>query len=107
MKDYLYENENAATVEKKLQSLPSVDQIQVMTTEELKSFIQDFGGPLHLQEMKSVISSSSSNQLDDLRFVALRAHERVDLFRSTKYDLVSNICHDSEGSANGIAVGDL
>ncbi len=107
MKDYLYENENAATIEKKLQSLPSVDQIQAMTTEELKSFIQDFGGPLHLQEMKSSISSSSSNQLDALRFVALRAHERVDLFRSTKYDLVSNICHDSEGSANGIAVGDL
>ena len=42
-----------------------------------------------------------------VRALALACVERVLLFRSTKYDLVANICHDSSESSQSVPVGDV
>jgi U4/U6.U5 tri-snRNP-associated protein 2 len=133
MKDYLFseENEQKQDFEKKLGNCPSSDALSKMKSEELKTFIRKYGAPLHLQELsflegKSQNGNSSSNNAGlyqtkeeeedlttqdhsiegNLKCVAFRVLERIDLFKSTKYDLVANICHESEGNANGIDVGE-
>jgi U4/U6.U5 tri-snRNP-associated protein 2 len=134
MKDYLFseeENQQKPEINKKLANCPSYEMISKMKNEELKSFVVKYGSPLHLQELSYLEgksqngngnNSNSSNgglyqtkeeesitknhDEENLKSLSFRVLERIELFKSTKYDLVANICHESEGNANGIDVGE-
>lgn len=111
MKDYLYPCNEYREVGKVLDEMSlTMEKIDEMTSiGELEKFIGEFGGPLEKEELnhlKSSSSSSSSNSLIEMKIIAKSTLERLELFRSTKYDLIANICHDSEGGATGIDVGD-
>eukprot|EP01034_Spumella_vulgaris_P031445 gene31445-38837_t len=104
-----------AAQQRAIDSCPSPDAVQYMAGKALREMISRLGSELHLSqlrnsdELKVSDSTSSSVELEEarLRIIALSVVERVELFSSTKYDLMANICHDSTQATQSVTVGDL
>lgn len=103
MKDYLSSNSN--------NSFPkdSYTDLSSLKSSELEEFIIKYGSPLHLHELNALKENSSIDQSafrENLLYISEEVLENNLLKSSTKYDLVANICHQSENSATNIAIGD-
>lgn len=102
MKDFLYADGHSDS------SCPAPEALDAMSSAQLREVIQKYGAELHHIEAAAVVGNDSAQQHAQLLTIAAAAVERVQLFASTKYDLVANICHESSGSNNkGVNVGDL
>ncbi len=102
MKDFLH-------VQGEASPMYSTQELLDMTAEQLQQFIVKCGSELHRLELQALEPSlNQSSGREQLRLIAQRVQERVSLFHSTKYDLVGNICHVSDGSNNrGVDIGDI
>ncbi len=118
MRDYLYtaqDNQHHLELQEKISNCPSVRDIQDWENDKLRELIESLGSALHINELQALISGEynsihpsldSAAMKENLLYISKRVIERIELFKSTKYDLVANICHESEAAANGIDVGD-
>lgn len=110
LKDYLYADEAIASdINKKVQRCPSFQDIESFNCTKLKEVIADLGSAVHKNECEFLYSGLQIDEgelKNSLLMIARRVVERVELLRSTKYDLAVNICHESESGASEIAVGD-
>lgn len=119
MKDYLYaagDNRHQLEIQEKVEKCPSLVEIQDWDIDKLKELIESLGSALHINELQALMDGVNGPSAEDVKntvelkenllCIAKRVVERVELFKSTKYDLVANICHESETAANGIDVGD-
>lgn len=95
---------------KQVKACPSMDDIATYSTLQLKKVIEKFGSALHINELQAATSVAPVDEevlKQNLLTIATRVVERVELLTSTKYDLVSNVCHDTESAGNGIEIGDI
>ena len=116
MKDFLFPTDNAQQkLEKEglLKLCPAYDELPGLDPARLKDVIEKYGAELHKMELSHLNQTLVDGKIADkhyskrLLLIAERTLERIELFSSTKYDLVANICHESTNSANGVAVGDI
>lgn len=108
LRDYLKSNpceshELSRLMEFCPKEVSAVDSIA--DTEELIDLIQQVGNDLHQVELEHHLKSKTVS-IQNLRCVARRAVEYFLSLMTTKYDLVSCVCHVSENAARGIDVGD-
>lgn len=112
MKDYLIQSSSQLTANSVPHySYPTQTDVDMMSTSQMIDFIKKFGSTLHKLECDQLRGLTKSESLEgkriELKFICNQVLERIELFSSTKYDLVANVCHESEGSANGIPVGEI
>ncbi len=113
MRDFLFspaaDSAEAAQQRQLVESCPSAEAVQYMELQPLRTLIARIGSEQHVLEMRNgaVAHATAAQELARLRLVATAAVERVQLFASTKYDLLANIVHDSTQAAQSVTVGDL
>lgn len=111
-----------------LASCPTQEQLAAMDAQQLVEVVRRLGtgqmirdlptGGAAMDEIPSSLSLTHQalqapaglgheSLLARVRALAVAAVERVQLFRSTKYDLVASICHDSSESSQSVPVGDV
>jgi len=117
MKDYLFaaspgsgeawEREQRERQEA-LDSCPTATQLRTMGPDELTQLVRRIGTPQMVRDLDLGSPSDTTETVRD-RVLALAeaAVDRVQLFRSTKYDLLASICHDSSESSQSVTVGDV
>jgi U4/U6.U5 tri-snRNP-associated protein 2 len=98
-------------IQEQIEKCPNVQMLAGYSVEQLQDFIQLLGSPLHVQELQALMANHDPAEGDavnneNMMRIAVRVVERIELFKSTKYDLIANICHESEQTGNGIDVGD-
>lgn len=108
------------------------EAVHALSSARLQQVIQRLGAPLHHKECHWSLSQAAlrsqshhhhhnnngvhnsvqvneaehdAQLLSELRDIAWRSLLRAQLLRSTKYDLVSSVCHTSDGSAKGKSLG--
>jgi U4/U6.U5 tri-snRNP-associated protein 2 len=118
MRDFLFHDEGdmssfeKLSQQKDIDSCPSFDAVQCMEEGALRTLINRLGSELHLlqlhnSDVRNASKSSQETDLEELRLIAISVVHRIQLFASTKYDLLVNICHDSTQAAQSVTVGDL
>jgi U4/U6.U5 tri-snRNP-associated protein 2 len=115
MRDFLFQDEGdmssteRLSQQKDIDSCPNVDDVQNMEVNDIRTLIKRLGSELHLLQLHNcdACKGSEISQLEGLRLIATNVINRVQLFASTKYDLLVNICHDSTQAAQSVTVGDL
>lgn len=108
LRDYLKADPSESPeLSRLLESCPKevsvIDSIDNAT--ELVDLIRKLGNDLHRLELEHLMKSKDDS-VYNLRLVARRAVEFFLSLMTTKYDLVSCVCHVSDNAARGIDVGE-
>jgi U4/U6.U5 tri-snRNP-associated protein 2 len=94
LRDYLFQNN---------ETLINIENVEEKSISDLKEIVRKYGSPSNVSKLPSIIDKS---ELIDLATIVVSDSNSQQLL-SSKYDLLSNICHDSvvAGAGSGSKSG--